>query len=461
MALIKCEECGQMVSDKAAACPHCGCPVTVNNQTTVNSNDLSNSTDEDNGRKKHNSMRYLLVIGALAFACLVGGYFYLQMAKVINDTSSPEVVGGDIPAGKYCIILHNDNLGELIAPNGGHICGLELYKEDPLSLRMTKKLTILGHNTELLYISGEYLFADYSDYLDLQYGGDLNCAALKLESQNNDLTIYSITFSEGQFDYQEAQAHNIDYPEDQYTAVYYKEGTGSFYGPGKKYICGLKKMVHKGNFCFTKTITIYDEPFDDLYVLENKVWKSNYDPITDRYAEQGKESLSLADATYIEEGDMILAHFPIVTKLPRYVSGSSNNSNSNSSSASEVSSSSSSQWQITSVDQLKGRLDGTIWTCRPAGHQWYRLVFSHGNVTLYYASPSLGRWAGGDESHVYKCEIKEGHSSYDGEKYIAAALVKDDHTWGGLMFFKNGDVEFTWLNGREGGPAECKDYNWE
>ena len=29
MALIKCEECGQMVSDKASACPHCGCPVKV------------------------------------------------------------------------------------------------------------------------------------------------------------------------------------------------------------------------------------------------------------------------------------------------------------------------------------------------------------------------------------------------------------------------------------------------
>ena len=27
MALIKCSECGRMVSDKATACPHCGCPV--------------------------------------------------------------------------------------------------------------------------------------------------------------------------------------------------------------------------------------------------------------------------------------------------------------------------------------------------------------------------------------------------------------------------------------------------
>ena len=27
MALIKCEECGKEISDKAAACPHCGCPI--------------------------------------------------------------------------------------------------------------------------------------------------------------------------------------------------------------------------------------------------------------------------------------------------------------------------------------------------------------------------------------------------------------------------------------------------
>lgn len=29
MALVKCTECGNMVSDKADRCPHCGCPVSV------------------------------------------------------------------------------------------------------------------------------------------------------------------------------------------------------------------------------------------------------------------------------------------------------------------------------------------------------------------------------------------------------------------------------------------------
>lgn len=29
MALVKCEECGHEISDKATACPHCGCPISA------------------------------------------------------------------------------------------------------------------------------------------------------------------------------------------------------------------------------------------------------------------------------------------------------------------------------------------------------------------------------------------------------------------------------------------------
>ena len=31
MSLIKCSECGNSVSDKASACPHCGCPLQKSN----------------------------------------------------------------------------------------------------------------------------------------------------------------------------------------------------------------------------------------------------------------------------------------------------------------------------------------------------------------------------------------------------------------------------------------------
>ncbi len=33
MALIKCKECGQMVSDKASECPNCGCSIKVDDTT--------------------------------------------------------------------------------------------------------------------------------------------------------------------------------------------------------------------------------------------------------------------------------------------------------------------------------------------------------------------------------------------------------------------------------------------
>ncbi|MCD8398666.1 MAG: zinc ribbon domain-containing protein, partial [Lachnospiraceae bacterium] len=34
MALIRCPECGGQVSDKAAACIHCGCPLNISREKT-------------------------------------------------------------------------------------------------------------------------------------------------------------------------------------------------------------------------------------------------------------------------------------------------------------------------------------------------------------------------------------------------------------------------------------------
>lgn len=459
MALVKCEECGQMISDKAISCPHCGCPITIQDRTNEQKEVQVNSDVIEEKPQKSKGLIYA-TLAILAIAGIAGIIYMMNSATKNGDASNEKLIGVSVPTGKYCIILQNDNYGEFIAPNGGHICGVE--KRDRGSeytyFKMTKTLTILGHNTKDIYIFDNNLFADRDDHSDFLYNNGQNFATVMIEKQEGGVTIYTIDFKDGQIDPQEPPLHQIDFPEDQYTFVYYKDASGAVYGPGNKYICGLEKMVLEGEFHFTKTVTIYGEPYDRLFVRKNKLWKSTLDPIDDDYADPGEESKSLADVSYKEEGDMILAHFPITATFPRYVSGSADNS---SSTNNETSSSTSSQWRITSVEQLKNRLDGTIWTCRPAGQQWYRLVFSNGKVTLYYASPSLGQWAGGDETHVYNCEIKEGHSSYDGEKYIAAALVKDDHTWGGLMFFKNGDVEFTWLNGQQGGPAECKDYNWE
>ena len=45
MALIKCPECGKEISDKASACPNCGCPVSaIPFQTLPSEVDISGNT---------------------------------------------------------------------------------------------------------------------------------------------------------------------------------------------------------------------------------------------------------------------------------------------------------------------------------------------------------------------------------------------------------------------------------
>lgn len=36
MALINCPECGKEISDKASACPHCGCPIVSKYKVIIN-----------------------------------------------------------------------------------------------------------------------------------------------------------------------------------------------------------------------------------------------------------------------------------------------------------------------------------------------------------------------------------------------------------------------------------------
>ena len=40
MALIKCPECGKQISDRAASCPNCGCPIG-NAPTSIKVNTLN------------------------------------------------------------------------------------------------------------------------------------------------------------------------------------------------------------------------------------------------------------------------------------------------------------------------------------------------------------------------------------------------------------------------------------
>lgn len=105
MALIKCNNCGHVMSDRADFCPHCGCPKessakeeisktkgtsvneeasainteTVSTTEKLNSNDNEATTTQDTDEEdKANKGLVALVIVLAVIAIVFGGYMFLQ-----------------------------------------------------------------------------------------------------------------------------------------------------------------------------------------------------------------------------------------------------------------------------------------------------------------------------------------------------------------------------------------------
>ena len=86
MALIKCEECGNMISDKAKKCPKCGAPRLIQQQTQSSMRQFSQQRpvqkpeyyyDEEDDGSQHKKL--YIIIGFLTLALLaLGGYLVWQ-----------------------------------------------------------------------------------------------------------------------------------------------------------------------------------------------------------------------------------------------------------------------------------------------------------------------------------------------------------------------------------------------
>lgn len=68
MALIKCKECGHMISDKASECPNCGCP-------TENAGTYKEKWLEDNPKKN----RWWVWAFIAVLLCLIGASIYYAL----------------------------------------------------------------------------------------------------------------------------------------------------------------------------------------------------------------------------------------------------------------------------------------------------------------------------------------------------------------------------------------------
>lgn len=137
MALIKCSECGKEVSDKAQACPNCGCPIENDNKVGVipkegdsldaesdveNENEFKgdvNSSEEEVEKvivsepspKSRSGKKILIISGIAAAIIVIGGigiYFgtanyrnYSSAVKEFNNKNYEEAISKFEELGEY------------------------------------------------------------------------------------------------------------------------------------------------------------------------------------------------------------------------------------------------------------------------------------------------------------------------------------------------------------------------
>ena len=105
--LIKCKECEGKVSDKAAACPHCGAPVASSTKTVKPNNPaLARTNARSNARSKTYAGLFAAIgfIGAILFTIFYGqGYRGISIAADAFNTGYAEF--GDNRSAFMMVIL--------------------------------------------------------------------------------------------------------------------------------------------------------------------------------------------------------------------------------------------------------------------------------------------------------------------------------------------------------------------
>lgn len=83
MALIKCSECGKEISDKAVACPACGCPINKTEQDL-----LTNEKKQKSNKSLDVIQKILLIICKLFFVAAIYG----ELSSILGYTDVPILV---------------------------------------------------------------------------------------------------------------------------------------------------------------------------------------------------------------------------------------------------------------------------------------------------------------------------------------------------------------------------------
>lgn len=153
MALIKCDECGQMMSDKAESCPRCGNPNHLREQAPNAASGqpvYTYENDEGEGNKKKPWL--LAAVAALAVMVIGGGLWYMfnggeekavkqfieQFAKAVsaNDKARISQMYPNAALAEAIQLDYNGGTVQVVMPDGNDTIDVKLSSEQ--SVRLVK-----------------------------------------------------------------------------------------------------------------------------------------------------------------------------------------------------------------------------------------------------------------------------------------------------------------------------------
>lgn len=314
MALIKCKECGHEVSDKASACPNCGCPIEKNllcdecgqaipegvNECPNCGCPIQNSNEEviSISTTKTNKWQWFAAMITALLVCGVGIFYFLEKEKnTIAEKKEKAETAIEDSSTSYQIILYEDGSGEFNAPDGKRICGIghTSGRVEKMNIFLTEEIKLMGIRTQSLDLIEGRLYASYGDYMEYKTGRQKENATKGKNvtvKEENDKTVISFDLDD-----REINAPNIvkadlsNFNKDQYCIVIYPDKEGTLYGPGKSRICGLKKDFYETTeyeVTFKKEVELYGKETKKLAVDKGNVYLKAMDVVYERSGEASR-----------------------------------------------------------------------------------------------------------------------------------------------------------------------------
>lgn len=117
MALNKCTECGQMISDKSVACPHCGARMNDSEKTVIQSGQQDKPSPQRNGSNSRNWILPVLLVAVVIGAAVVGVYYMMHKSSTNQALQQHEVQTKEQPAQSGVVVLKLDDMGVPLCPD--------------------------------------------------------------------------------------------------------------------------------------------------------------------------------------------------------------------------------------------------------------------------------------------------------------------------------------------------------